>query len=508
MDAQLNSLQFPLATDINLDANPASSPAFSAATSLFSDPALPCPTCASSLLFIDQSVAAYQSFATAAAPGTEVYLLDATQDAIAQITQVLSGRSDISSLHILSHGASGRLELGPTDLSLATLTAYTQQISTWATAFTDNADILLYGCNVAAGEMGQAFVQILSQLTQADVAASTDITGYDGNWNLEFQQGSIEAIAPFTAETLDAYQSNLFGSDYDNNGTTDLVLYNYFDGTVNLQLMTGATATTQYIATAGYGWQLDGMGDFDGNNYTDFLWHNPSTGETGLWLMNGPNLLLTLGLPNVGAGSDWRIVGVNDFDSNGTPDIVWRSEYYEITGVWMMNGVNYTGSQVLPSRSREWAVSGIADMDNNGSRDMIWRNTATGDSEIWLMNGLTVTNTIALPNRPTQWVIYEVADWNNDSFADLLWRNVSTGETSIMTLNSGNFTGNVNVTIPGGSAGWTILDTRDIDGNGTSDVIVRNYLTGENAFWMMNGSTCTNVVAFNTVAGLWDILTV
>jgi hypothetical protein len=33
------------------------------------------------------------------------------------------------------------------------------------------ADILLYGCNVAAGKSGQAFVNTFSNLTGADVAA-------------------------------------------------------------------------------------------------------------------------------------------------------------------------------------------------------------------------------------------------------------------------------------------------------------------------------------------------
>lgn len=56
---------------------------------------------------------------------------------------------------------------------------------------TDTGDILFYGCNVAEGDQGQAFVDQLKALTSADIAASTDITGgelVDGDSILEESQ--------------------------------------------------------------------------------------------------------------------------------------------------------------------------------------------------------------------------------------------------------------------------------------------------------------------------------
>ncbi|MBF0621207.1 MAG: DUF4347 domain-containing protein [Magnetococcales bacterium] len=47
----------------------------------------------------------------------------------------------------------------------------------WGDALSEDADILFYGCDVAAGDDGTAFVKGLSQLTGADVTASTDTTG-------------------------------------------------------------------------------------------------------------------------------------------------------------------------------------------------------------------------------------------------------------------------------------------------------------------------------------------
>ncbi len=59
-------------------------------------------------------------------------------------------------------------------------------------------DILLYGCNVGADDDGQAFVESVARLTQADVAASDDLTdsaALGGDWVLEVQSGTVEAEA-------------------------------------------------------------------------------------------------------------------------------------------------------------------------------------------------------------------------------------------------------------------------------------------------------------------------
>jgi predicted cupin superfamily sugar epimerase len=106
---------------------------------------------------------------------------------------VLANRSDIASVHIVSHGAEGSLQLGASTINSDNLQAYSNSLQQWASALTADADILLYGCDVASGETGEAFVQQLSQLTGADVAASDDLTGsaaLGGDWDLEVKNGA------------------------------------------------------------------------------------------------------------------------------------------------------------------------------------------------------------------------------------------------------------------------------------------------------------------------------
>jgi Domain of unknown function (DUF4347)/RTX calcium-binding nonapeptide repeat (4 copies)/FG-GAP-like repeat/Calx-beta domain len=105
----------------------------------------------SSIAFIDSQVPDYQSLIAGVTPGTEVVVLDAQKDAIAQITQILALRTNIDSIHIVSHGAPGSLQLGDGSLSVGNLETYSTQLQQWRSAFTDSADILIYGCNVASG---------------------------------------------------------------------------------------------------------------------------------------------------------------------------------------------------------------------------------------------------------------------------------------------------------------------------------------------------------------------
>ncbi|XHX79437.1 MAG: DUF4347 domain-containing protein [Stenomitos frigidus ULC029] len=165
-----------------------------------------------SLLFIDAAVADYQQLVAGASPGTEVHVLNSSQDAVTQITSTLLGRSNISSLQILSHGEAGGLNFGNSVLNLTDLPQYAAQIQSWSQSLTDDADILLYGCNTGQGELGKAFVSILSQLTGADVAASNDLTGNSalgGNWNLEVSTGEIESSFALQKTALESYDNVL-----------------------------------------------------------------------------------------------------------------------------------------------------------------------------------------------------------------------------------------------------------------------------------------------------------
>ncbi|NJL69957.1 MAG: DUF4347 domain-containing protein [Microcoleus sp. SM1_3_4] len=130
------------------------------------------------ITFIDPAVDDYLYLAASVRPGIEVIILDSSTDGVLQISEALANlgdRTKITSLHIISHGSEASLQLGATQLNAKTLWhKYADAIESWRKALSDRAEILLYGCNVATGQIGQDFVEWLSLLTGATVAASTN----------------------------------------------------------------------------------------------------------------------------------------------------------------------------------------------------------------------------------------------------------------------------------------------------------------------------------------------
>ena len=152
------------------------------------------------IVFVDTSVDHWETLvsdieAAAGKNKLDVVLIDASRDGIDQISATLASRDDLDAIHIISHGSAGTLQLGTTQLDGAMLTTRAAQIQGWQTGLNGNADLLLYGCDVASSADGQAFVARLGALTGADVAASSDKTGnaaQGGNWQFEYKFGSIE----------------------------------------------------------------------------------------------------------------------------------------------------------------------------------------------------------------------------------------------------------------------------------------------------------------------------
>ncbi|MFT3857961.1 MAG: DUF4347 domain-containing protein [Aquabacterium sp.] len=126
----------------------------------------------------------------------EIHWLDSDRDGAAQISEVLQGRDNVAALHILSHGSEGMIQLGSTWLSRDTLADHAKDVSEWGLSLTADADLMIYGCDVAASDAGRSLLSNIALLTGADVAGSTDATGSSdlgGDWTLEYAQGRIES---------------------------------------------------------------------------------------------------------------------------------------------------------------------------------------------------------------------------------------------------------------------------------------------------------------------------
>ena len=122
-----------------------------------------------------------------------VVTLDPSQDVISQISNQLANRNGLDTVRIISHGKDGELLFGNQVVDQNILANRGGEIASWGKALAPHADILLYGCSVAASEAGKNFVTTLAGLTGADVAASTNLTGAGADTNLEYNAGLVTA---------------------------------------------------------------------------------------------------------------------------------------------------------------------------------------------------------------------------------------------------------------------------------------------------------------------------
>ncbi|MEP0871267.1 DUF4347 domain-containing protein [Trichocoleus desertorum AS-A10] len=124
------------------------------------------------IVFIDPAVTNYPELVAGVRSGVEVVVLEAMADGVEQISSVLAQRHNLTAVHVVSHGSPGRVQLGTSELSLETIDRYSWELQAWAESLTNTAELLIYGCEVAKGDRGWVFVNMVHSLTGANVADS------------------------------------------------------------------------------------------------------------------------------------------------------------------------------------------------------------------------------------------------------------------------------------------------------------------------------------------------
>jgi Domain of unknown function (DUF4347) len=129
------------------------------------------------------------------------------------VSQAISRGFDVSAIHIISHGRDGEFDLGNRSINQITLRQEAAQFAAWSGGLSQNADVLIYGCNLAASSVGQSFAANLAALTGADVAGNSDATGANslgGDWTLDYRTGLIETGLAVSTQTQEGW-NNLLG---------------------------------------------------------------------------------------------------------------------------------------------------------------------------------------------------------------------------------------------------------------------------------------------------------
>ena len=205
----------------------------------------------------------------------------------------LETATTFDAVHVISHGGAGGVDIGGEELSLESLgstadDSHRVQLQSWAAGLSQNADILLYGCNTGYSLTGEKFIDQVASLTGADVAASDDATGNalrGGDWELEKQQGEIETDIVFSQLLQGSWEGLMVATPTTSvdapaedfiNESTDIGFSFENDGDT-----TGYGPFVDIVA--GPGMTIDGTSGLDGANIETYTY------EGGQWVDSNGN---------------------------------------------------------------------------------------------------------------------------------------------------------------------------------------------------------------------------
>ncbi|MBF0635031.1 MAG: VCBS repeat-containing protein [Nitrospinae bacterium] len=296
-------------------------------------------------------------------------------------------------------------------------------------------------------------------------------------------------------------------SDFDDNGRSDVLFRNATDGLlydweINAQNSSGYQTFT--VGTAGYvtqdpaGSTLVAQADFNGDGQADLLFQDNTTRNLTVWVMDGAQGTAHVSHANsitYTLAANTFVGGAADFNGDGLADIL---------------AVDHSGSTMVPTvltfTHHDFACNSISQGCTTGTFTTLTTvPTASAAKKADGVTALTIPNTGATAySSTTGWHTAALADIDGDGFADIVWRSMNSGQVSIWNMKGTN--GNVRKSLGNLSpalgafnnttgTGWHISGTGDFNGDGYTDLLLRNGTTGEVAVWLLKGQPTGSVVS-------------
>lgn len=251
-------------------------------------------------------------------------------------------------------------------------------------------------------------------------------------------------------------------ADFNRDGQGDVLWRNLQTGAMQIWQMNGTAVQSIVLPERGLDWQICAIGDFDGDRNSDLVWRNSRTGEGAVWFLDGTRYRSEQAFYRV-ADLDWQIVGAADFDADGQSDLIWYNRRAGQVALWLMRQGVYTaqGGFWNIEAGSDWQVVGVQDLNRDGSPDLLWRNSSSGQTLYWQFNRSQFQALVSLPSTPLDWRLISSADLNNDGYADLLWQN-ATGELTQWLMDGRTVTSSASLGGQDGSQ-WTAVGLLQTD---------------------------------------------
>ncbi|UVL18711.1 Ig-like domain-containing protein [Pseudomonas sp. B21-044] len=369
------------------------------------------------VVFVDSAVSDYQKLIAGLPAGVEVVVLDNGKDGFKQIADYLNGRSDVTSVDIISHGDSGYVYLAGNAIWANQLASHGTDLARIGASLAPGGDIRFFACNTGAGSDGQMFVNEVARLSGADVGASADSTGNRAgeDWELETISGAVATGVGVQRGDLSAFN-------------TSLATITVTSSNASLIANDGQVSLAEAIQAANTDTSVDGSAAGSGNDIIVF--HQNLKGGTIRW-SSATALAVT---------SNITING--DVDGDGKGDIILSGDVNSnnIRDAGEASGLQSNGGGVLTVRNLDMRhfsgnITGGAIRANGGSitiedsnfqdnagtvinsattlgSTVVVRNTTIHDNNASIIGATGMSSLVRL-GGPNNHVLENVAIYNN-----------------------------------------------------------------------------------------------
>jgi uncharacterized repeat protein (TIGR03803 family) len=208
-----------------------------------------------------------------------------------------------------------------------------------------------------------------------DADGRTDLAVYaGGSWyvlqsstgfsSVLYAQWGMPIESPVTTLPVrTTWTDALRASDFDGDGTSDIVVYEPSTGVWSILTSSSHFSETRTITWGGATWDIPVPGDYDGDGLTDAAIFNPATGVWSLQRSTRGPLIVTLGT--------WEDVPVpGDYDGDGTTE---PAVFTPSTAAWQMRWSTLSSSfttQRTVTYGAAWWTPMTGDYDGDGKTDL------------------------------------------------------------------------------------------------------------------------------------------
>jgi len=248
--------------------------------------------------------------------------------------------------------------------------------------------------------------------------------------------------------------------------------------------------------------------DFNGGPGPDVVWEDPTSGFAQIWYLGGPQGVTTTGAADLTQSNPWRIVGIADFNGDGTPDVLWQDPVSGAVQVWYMGGPIgnvLIGSADIANRNA-WRVVSVADFNRDGHPDILWQDPVSGFSQIWYMGGGQGVTILGAANldQTNPWNIVGCADFNGDGVPDVLWQDPQSGTVQIWYMGgteAGAQGSQLQTAVNLTANPWRVAAIADFNLDGHPDVVFQDPVTGGAQVFFYTGALGTTLSGTAVLSG-------